>query len=581
MKKLIADLHCHPSLKPNGDDKIKDIWVDIENTPLNELFSFISWRKLLVGGILKNMATYSQSSLDKCYKGRNRLLFCSIYPFERQFLKPNRPFKRSTFIRQLLLWSIFGKSLKRAVDTKIITALTGVSKETISKYLNDVYDNDTVVYLNDYNKEYQYLMQSHNSNSTNAEFVRNPSFKLVKNYEELISSLDETTICGILTIEGMHALGEYKKEHLFNQQSIDDLDSNDRQLLEQSFINNIATVKGKNDPSVIPPYFITFAHHFNNLIAGHAKSFKDGQFIKPGFSDVFDQTNGQDRGLTQFAKDLIVNHLFSRHNGSRILVDTKHMSLNSRDDYFKLVSTFNENNPSDIVPIVVSHTAVNGLKDRATARQTQDKNGIEKNSYVSRWDINLTDEDIQEVFATNGIIGICMHDGRMPGDNFKKLFRQQKTQVDSDESIMRLHSQMFLTNVFHVVKVTLNYIRQLNSQGEAINENNAWNTLSLGSDNDGIVDPFDNYNSADFLLDFKLRIKRSIEQNHKPFFKNFQILSLPDEKPFSQEQLADLMQGLSAELIVDKIFSDNTDTFLSHFFTKDYLTKGSIEELLV
>jgi microsomal dipeptidase-like Zn-dependent dipeptidase len=424
-------------------------------------------------------------------------------------------------------------------------------------------------------------MQSHDTNSTNPEFVRNPGFKIVRNYEELKASLDETTICGILTIEGMHALGEYKKEHLFNQQSIDDLDQNDRDLLEKSFINNIAVVKGKDDVSVVAPYFITFAHHFNNLIAGHAKSFKDGQFIKPGFSDVFDQTKGQDRGLTEFAKNLIVNHLFSRHNGSRILVDTKHMSLNSRDDYFKLVSAFNRNNPNDIVPIIVSHTAVNGLKDRATARQTPDKNGTEKNSYVSRWDINLTDQDIEEVFATNGLIGVCMHDGRMPGDNFKKLFRQQKGQVDFDESIMRLHSQMFLTNIFHVVKVTLNYIRQLNSQGQAISEKNAWNTLSLGSDNDGIVDPFDNYNSADFLLDFKLRAMRSIEQNHKPFFKTFKILSLPDEKPFSQEQLADLMQGFTAEELVDKIFSDNTDAFLSIFFTKDYLTTGTKEALIV
>ncbi len=581
MKKLITDLHCHPSLKPSGDENIKDIWVDIENPPLSELFSFISWRKLLIGAILKNTATYSQSSLDKCYEGKNRLLFCSIYPFERQFLKPNRPFKNSSIVRKLLLWSIFGKSLKRDVDTKIITALTGVSKATITEHLNDVYDNDTVVYLKDYMREYNYLMQSNNTNSSNTDFVRNPSFKMVRNYEELQTSLNETTICGILTIEGMHALGEYKKDHLFNAKSIDALENQDQLALQQSFINNIAKVKGKDDPEVIAPYFITFAHHFNNLIAGHAKSFKDGQFIKPGFSDVFDQAKGQDTGLTQFAKDLIIQHLFSRHNGPRILVDTKHMSLNSRDDYFKLVTQFNRDNPSDIVPIVVSHTAVSGLKDRATARKTPDKNKIEKNSYVSRWDINLTDEDIEEVFATNGIIGICMHDGRMPGENFKKLFRQQKTQVDSEESISRLHSQMFLTNMFHIVKVTLNKIRSLNNDGQNINEKNAWNTISLGSDNDGIVDPFDNFNSADFLLDFKLRIQRSIEQNNKPFFEKFRILSLPSEDPFSAEELADLMQGFTAEELVDKVFSDNIDAFLSVFFTKDYLTKGLKEHLIV
>lgn len=578
--KPIADLHCHPSLKPSGREN-EDIWKDIKNArPANQFTGFLSIRKLLVGSIVKKLATYSQSNLDKCYVGKNRLLFCTIYPIERPFLKPNRPFADVKGVPKLLLKMIFGKDEDRDIDKKIIHLITGISKPTIDTHLDSVYDLDTVDYFANYEEEYQFLVDSHNTNSTNPNFVRNPSFRLVNSFEDYQAHLNETTLCGIVTIEGMHSIAVYNRVDLFEKDSITDLDLSRRNALEAVFKANIEKIKATvdaNGNTAFPPFFITFSHHFNNLISGQAKSFADGNAIKPGFSDVFDQSNGRLNRLSTLASDLIENHLFSRHNGPRILVDTKHMSLDTRDDFYRLVTNFNNAHPNDKVPIICSHTAVNGLPDRESARVLPDINKVEKDRYVSKWDINLTDEDIEEIFLTDGLIGVCMHDGRMPGGKFRKIYKKIDKMINSKESIKRLHVQMFLTNIFHIVRVNLRLIRALNTNNPnvPIREQEAWKTISLGSDNDGIVDPFDHFNTSATLLDFKVRIIDAIKFNNSNIRvrRKNRILCLKtdNERPYTEAEMEDLKQGFSPEVIADKMFFDNTHAFLSKYFTKSYL----------
>ncbi len=576
MEKPIADLHCHPSLKPTGNEEIEDIWMGTINKGVRRFFRSISIRKGLIRSILKNMATYSQSNLDNCYRGSNRLLFCSIYPFERPFMQPARPFSKGSIIQKFLLRLIFGKRIKKKIDRKIIQLLTGISKEAANAYLHEIYESGVINYFDDYKREYQYLKESNQSQSKNEEFNSPPGFDLVSNFEEFLEKKASNIICGIVTVEGMHAIAKYDKKDLFEKESIDELAPQNRIKLENSFKYNIREIKTSDDIQY-KPFFITFSHHFNNLISGHAKSFADApNRLKPGFADVFDQKNGMGKGLTPFAKELIKDHLLSRENGPRILIDTKHMSLKSRDDFYEIAKEFNEN--GDAVPIICSHTAVNGIATREKAANQPDINRYEKKAYVSKFDINLTDQDIEEIWDTDGIIGICMHDGRMPGGKFKKYFKRISRLFKSKESKKRIHAQMFLTNVFHILKVNLAHVRKLNRENPYLNidEIEAWKTISLGTDNDGIVDPFDHYNTAAKLQDFKLKLVDSINWNDKPYMKKYKILSLPSEKPFTQGVLKDLMLGLSPEEIADRIFYDNTHRFLSTYFTSEYLNGTSI-----
>ena len=573
MEKPISDLHCHPSLKPNGNDEIKDIWVKSINSRVKEFFrGLISPRRGMIKSILKPMATYSQSNLDSCYLGNNRLLFCSIYPFERTFITPNRPFKKSSWAQRQILKMIFGKKVKEHVDRKLIQLLTGISKESAQAYLDEVHRSGIIDYYKDYKKEYNYLLNSNGSQSTNPEFSVKPSFHLVNNYEEFVEkSASPLAICGILTAEGMHSIARYKKEDLFEKETIDDLAPQNRQELEKNFKDHITEIK--SSPQMpFKPFFITFSHHFNNLIAGHAKSFADApNRLKPGFADVFEQKNGMNAGISSFGKKLIKDHLLNRDNGPRILIDTKHMSLKARDDIFEIAKEYKTN--SDPFPLICSHTAVNGLASREEAANQPDINRYEKDAYVSKFDINLTDQDIEDIWETDGLIGICMHDGRMPGGKFKKYFKQISGAFKSKEAKKRAHAQMFLTNMFHIAKVNLNYIREKNQEDllNPIEERDAWKTISLGTDNDGIVDPFDHFNTAERLRDYRIKLAESMKWNNEDHMKKYKILSLPSEEPFTDEELLDIMQGYSPKEIADLVFFETTKKFLSKYFTKTYL----------
>ncbi|NNC70261.1 MAG: hypothetical protein HKN90_05485 [Flavobacteriaceae bacterium] len=575
--KPIADLHCHPSLKPVNNSKIKTIWQYKKNLYTRALFKGflgISPRRWLINSFARDLARHTQSNLDNCYEGNNRLIALSIYPPERPFLKPARPFKRSTDFQRFILNTIFGEKLSRTIDTKIIRVLTGFSALSIKTYLRSIYDEAYVDYFKDFEKEYRYIEKSHQSVTSNAKLIYKPSFMLVHNYKEFRRIKSQHIIAGIISIEGMHALAKYKNANLFKNRSIDSLGKVDQQALKKSFIANINRIKDTKQFSCTP-FFITLSHHFNNLISGHAKSFADAKNHKiPGFSNVFDQRQGLNLGITEFGKKLIIDYLLSKHNGRRILIDTKHMSLKARDEYIRIIKDFKTN--GDHIPIICSHTAINGIPTRNEAAKSKDTNKLDKRSYISRWDINLTDQDIREIYDSQGLIGILMHDGRMPGGKFKKLFLEFKRGMyNNRESINRLHGQMFLTNVFHIAKINLEHIRSLNlkNQTEKIDEKEAWSTMCLGSDNDGIVDPFDHYNTAATLDEFKNRLSKHIKLNFKPYMKRFQIVQVTGKscRFFSQNEINDLMLGYSPEQLMERVFSDNFTLFLKRYYTDEYL----------
>jgi len=566
----IADLHCHPSLKPTFNEKVENAWVAKKNITTRALFRGAGLsdklRKMAIDLFLKNMARYTQSNLEACLKGNTKLVFFAIYPPERPFLRPDRPFNKGTNkVQKVLLNGIFSKL---EIDVKIIRALTGFSKKYVTGFLKDIYEAPEIDYFEEMLKEYRTILNEHNKIYRIDGYSRPAKLKLIRDFSEL-DKLATNEIAGIVTLEGAHMLAKYNKEQLFNAQNIDALEPASKAALENSFIENIKKVKQLD----FPPFFITFSHHFNNLISGHAKSFKDAEnFLKPGFSNVFDQSNGLDDGFTDFGKKLLTDYLLSRdYFNRRILIDTKHMSLRCRDEYTQIVKAH-----PDKIPIICSHTAINGIATRAESARRVDTNTLDKRSYVSRWDINLTNEDITDIFDSDGIIGICMHDGRMPGGRFKKLVKQENRAMGSTIRVQRLHTQMFLSNIFHVVRINLVHIKALNAwEGRQIDVKEAWKTVGLGTDFDGIIDPFDHFNSSATLTEFKARCRDAIRYN----FENNQerrkarVLFIGENhsKAYTKYQFNELLMGLTPEQLVDMIFYDNIANFCSTYFTQGYL----------
>lgn len=566
MSKPIADLHCHPSLKPHlNKSKILDIWQYQDNPTVKNknFFKKISIRKWILGGVLNKMATKTQSNLDSCFVGDTRLLFCSIYPFERPFLKPDRPFTRAGFWLRAVLKLLLKKRYNKEKDNILIRLITGISKSWANTFLDQIHEEEEYIdYFKDYKREYDYLVAAQGKRPQGVLKGLVPEFKLVKNYDELLQHRTRNTICGIISAEGIHALGRYKKKLLFEGATIDTIPEVEKEKLKTSLLTNLAEIK-KTGEGNFSPFFITFSHHFTNLLCGQAESFAGL------FKIIFNQTPGIDTGLTTFGEEMICE-LLSRDNGPRILIDTKHMSTKVRAQYYRLVDGIWKDS-NDRVPIIASHTAVNGLSSLVKAATHGNRNKVERKSYVSKFDINITDEDIKAIFRSDGIIGVLMHDGRMPGGKFKKKLKSVKKYPEMKK---RLYSQMFLTNIFHIVKVNRDYIRALNADGGNIKPAiEAWKTVTLGSDNDGIVDPYDTYTTAADLPDFKAKLIEALKTQERPYMKDFKVLALPSEKPFTPVELQDLMMGQTAEAIADRIFFDNIDAFLSKYFTTAYRNK--------
>ena len=546
----ITDFHCHISLKPYNNHRIEDIWAYKKNPPpSNFLFFFNIFRKLGLEKFYDTYATYTQSNLDSCASGNLRLVCCALYPLERQFV--NRNNFSSLLIANLILFrrtfpwvNLFRK--KRNLLIGLIRTFLGISNEKAIKIWDEQRSkNNLVDYFTDYLEELAYLVQAQSTHSTNP-LLNGYTFKIVKDYEEYQAHIvEEKTICAFLSLEGMHGLGVYKVKHLFSNRTIEDLNLVEKSILKQSFVDHITQIKSNQRTT---PFYITFAHHYNNLLCGHTKSFGGLMTL------FFNQKGGLNKNLTDFGQLLIERHLLSRHNGRRILIDIKHMSVKARRAYFQMIKKMRDE--GDRTPIVSSHSAVSSVPSLDIAQNQKSSKKLDKYSYVSRWDVNLTNEDIQEIFKSDGLIGILMHDGRMPGNIFKQRFKKARTPREQN----MLHVQMFLTNIYHLVHVVFTELNE-----------NAWNLMTLGSDMDGVIDPFDNYNTAANLGHFKRDLQNYL-QIYDDMPLEFKIKDLyTNDGVISTEKLNQLNQGLTIQEIVDNIFYKNLETFLSKYFTDAYL----------
>jgi len=560
--KPIADLHCHPSLKPHLNDRIPDIWRRAENPLAHQVFARFSIRKLVLAGTLNKLARVTQSNLDACFEGRNRLVVCSLYPFEREFLRPDRPFKRASLLVRTGLQLLLGRRYRKSVDLKLIRLITGISEKWTSWFLGQVHGQEVWIdYFRDYQREYNYLKDSQGPRPGDAAVGSIPEFRLVRSFAELEALEGRPVICGILSLEGLHGIGRYPKKALRGATPFEDLMPEEQEAIRTSLFRNLDTIKmaGRgtgSDPDGIAPFFVTFSHHMNNFLAGHARSF--GGLL----SRVFNQQPGLGLGFSALGEEMVGRLLERREDAGRILIDTKHLSLKARGEYYRRVG--NMRNRGDNVPVIASHTAVNGLADLATAAGNDNDPRIERRSYISRFSINLTDEDIREILKSDGLIGICMHDGRMPGRKFKRKLKAVRAYR---EKAKRLYAQLFLTNVFHIVRVGEAYLA---SGGRVAGSADPWKTVALGSDNDGIVDPFDTYRTAADFPAFRKKLIEALKTQERPYMREFRILSLPGEVPMPAAEIARLMNGQTPEEVVDRIFYSNVRHFLKKYFNDAY-----------
>ncbi|MEM9391170.1 MAG: hypothetical protein AAGA02_11890 [Bacteroidota bacterium] len=539
----ISDLHCHPSFKPYNsqgyrfkpDGSPYTIWDEVPEDKKSK--SKITKRG--IKKILNSMEKDSQTNLDLLVNNGFKSAFCVIHPIERGWFNIN---EKKLTIR-------FAECLYNFVSqlNQIGAWFTGIPIQKIKSIRAELKGNQKLDYFEKETlQEYRFLVESEGVKGKDGEvFIIATNYK---HYQSIIAQDDY--IAGILTIEGGHALNVLPKVKDFTKPYEQHTPAKQRDI-RTGVLTNIERIKGIGEhedsfKKEHAPLFITLSHFYNNFLAGHARSYL-GMIGK-----IFDQQAAMYTGITSLGKEAI-DKLLKRDAATgerRVLIDVKHMSLQSRKEYYALV------NGKDI-PIIFSHGAVTGYS--WSRFLGEDTNSDHELGYFSHVSINLYNEDIEAIVASDGLIGLSTHEGRMPGGYAKKELKEVNDRIRRNDRNLdkyliqqrHLYIKLFMGNVFQIVKT--------------INNASAWDHICIGSDYDGIMDPFDRYKESD---DFNVLFGDIFAFLNHPldvqiYEDNVPLILEPDD-------IKKLMFGLKPRQIVEKLSHLNIERFLSNYFTDTY-----------
>lgn len=474
-----VDFHCHATLRAMNSrpsENGRNLWEKTFNPEINTPVG--RWTRIQTREIFKE----SQTNLYDYAQGNTRVIFDTLYPVEKgwyHFRKlPN--FLVGNKAKEELMLVAFGIEYDRMIS---LSTSDGYFKE-----LQESYD----------------FLASGQGYSPDGKL----RYKLVKNFHELDQILKHhpDTIAVVLNIEGAHAL-ECGAPCSLNISE---------KKLKETLSNHISIVKQWEHPV----FYMNLAHHFYNQLCGHSRSFKSP------ISVMFNQDQGLDDGMYDLGWH-VIEMLLSKKNGRRILIDTKHMSLRARKDYYKFIIQHNKNFPNEKIPVICSHSGINGYETMDDSGKYPDIMRKLKGEYFNTWSINLSDEEINIIHDSEGMIGIMMDKSVLGSKDTIKMIRAMSSQNDQKNAFIKL----FLDNVFGTI--------------QAIGKKSGWDVVTLGTDFDGVITHIDFYPTASTLVQFRDDLLEYLKINN---YKS------------------ELWFGYSPEELLDKLFRSNALSFLSKHF---------------
>ncbi len=462
-----ADFHCHPNLKTYGHSFDKDKTNKKQNVWYHEPPRFFT--KML--NIMFGVTRFSQSDFTTLSKGGGKIIFASLYPFEKGFF--------------------INSAGKGPFSAWLSDLVTGIGYQRV-RNLQEHSD-----YFNDLEKEYTFFLESQKSCKINNQEFR---WRLIANHLELNKSLATDNEIGvILSIEGAHVFNSGLTEY-------------GRPISEIEIIENIRKVKSWEHS----PFYITFAHNFNNDLCGHAQS------LEP-IKHLVDQTKGMNTGFTSLGIK-VLHELLSSKKSRPIYIDIKHMSLESRKDYFKILeSDYSQNMP----PTIVSHGAVNGL---SITNKSEDI----KSRFFYSSDINFYNEEIVHIGKSGGLFAIQFDARRIAKSELVKKSFNSLFKKDCPS----LASELIWRQIQHISEV-------LDNRGHF-----GWGTTCIGSDYDGTINPLPGVWTSEYFSS----LYDDLLAKANNYLKNPNPLSVKENREITPEE------------IVRRFFLDNTVDFINRFF---------------
>ncbi|MEM9391691.1 MAG: hypothetical protein AAGA02_14530 [Bacteroidota bacterium] len=511
---MFADTHVHPMMKYVHQEK-DNLW--------NTFTAPVAPRGLLNNII--GIPAFSQSDMRRLAKGGFQLIFCALHPPEQQIL-----FTSDTL----------GGFITDIAGPQVASIL----KRKIEEYRKPDYDHFDQL---DVELKKLILGQSLSRKLTVGGKRKKCSFQVVKDFSEVKDIIDfndtqdnEFKIALVLTVEGLHALG---RGHV-------DFDgSNPHNVSDEEFMLRLDRLKGitNNDGHgwAHTPVVMNITHAFDNTICGHAQALAKGTRNKLKYPEQFgDAPKSLNQPLSTFGEKVIKRMLNIDANpaGKRIIPDIKHMSTATRRDYYAIIDTHNQQKPHDIIPVIMSHAAVNGeplLNESNYNPEDKDKD-YEDSKTFNPWSINLYDDEIIRIHKTKGLIGLIMDQRVLAGgEKIKQLkCRLDEKSYDGENPFEGLDKdeawfKLVFDQIVHIVKAVIN-------SNSDVDKKLIWDRICIGSDFDGQIDPINAFKKATDFYDYRDELADCLD------------------KPEHHQ----LKLGLSTDEIVDKICFDNVYGFI-------------------
>lgn len=486
MPKLFADLHVHPTLYQFNRMR-NDPSFEGDPDRFHPWHVLPSNVKHLAQG--ERGATYTQASIPKLVAGRCRLAFASITPIEKGFFDGRLAAGSKPFALELLKWvtgavPVIGAAKWAMADKDgALREFAGIlrNRGPLRQFVQSVflkYHRKRVLHLmseefdywDEFLREYDFMVRRNGVVSgTSFELPSDdgPVARQVEGAYHLISDPGqlesiigggERDVALVLSIEGAHTLSIGP-----DQERVD----------EAVLFERIDALKALPHPIL----FITLAHHFDNGLCGHARSIPDAAKL------VMDQTARMNLGLER-ENDLggrVVRGFLGLDDAlqdtgqGRILIDCKHMSARARQEYYaEVIGPYNASaeGPAPQIPVIFSHAAYSGVRtlDEQVADLEHEGDGWLVRDYYG-WNLNICDDDVRQVFASQGLIGLVFDQrvlGRRPG--VKLADRELK--------------HLLFRHLFAVVDVIWQ-----DDRIAAEDRPRVWDCVCLGTDYDGMIDP--------------------------------------------------------------------------------------------
>ncbi|HKI88990.1 MAG TPA: membrane dipeptidase, partial [Draconibacterium sp.] len=358
METSFIDLHIHPAIKALGKsfnnkpgknsankNRQNSIWHYDPPSPLDKL-----------ANIVTTLTKFRQADFSSLAKGGADIVCVSLCGLEKGFVMTK-----------------VGTSLPGDIVGNLVT---GMGKRRID-HVQKITD-----YFTDLEMEYNFYKELDGQKvKVDGNLYR---YKIVSSFNEIGETLDNRikTIFVILTIEG---------GHVFNT----GLQMMGKKADPDDVLANVDKVK-KWDKKL---FFMGLTHHFDNELVGHAQS------LHGIVRKMCDQSSNMNEGFNELGWKVLRKLLDNTGNG-RVLIDLKHMSVKARNEYYKLLE---EEYTDEIIPLIFSHGAVNGLRSH---REKVEDDLFNFGKYQSD-DINVFDDEIVRIAKSAGLFGIQFDERRV------------------------------------------------------------------------------------------------------------------------------------------------------------------------